>query len=329
MAAGVQYKVNPQFDFTTSPFLFSQWNSTRAVYGLAGSRCPFAPGCTGTLSERIFVLELNPASPKLYSKGMKPGTCHEAYHWSETQSPSFRMYEFPLYHLSACGNDLAQNYSSSMRARLDPMNRCLGLPSEIFHNLMAWVPSVCDPEKDYCTVPSGVQVDALPSIEFALQDGPRESLDLRVPLSMLVHGEEQAYCVVKQGSYQENCVNSTCITLGSAVLESMSVAVDLDRRRVGLLNLANIPGSRGAVETCTPNATCRGDQWLYIPSNTCTNPHCDTLFFYSLNTATMRCELHRALNFAIFATIICCLAVDFFNRRVLRKIKAGIVKPRG
>ena len=275
------------------------------------------------------MLELNPAAPKLYSNGFKSGTCHEEFHWSERQSASFSLYEFPLYHLSTCGNDLAQNYSSSIRARMDTMNRCLGLPEEMFNNLMAWVPSSCDPEKKYCTVPSEVDVSSLPSIEFSLQDGPREVLDLRIPLSRLVFGKENAYCVIKEGNFWDNCFNSTCITLGSAVLESMSVAVDLNRGRVGLMNPAGLPGGFGVMESCTKNASCVGDQWLYLPANTCVDPHCDTLFFYSLNRSTMRCELHPALNFAIFATIICCFAIDFANRRILRKIASAILKQRG
>ena len=120
-------------------------------------------------------------------------TSEEQVEWGEAQmwrANWITEHEFSLYHLSICGVDLMEAYSSQLRAEVVTGSACLFLPRSLWEYVMRWLGAECFHEEDSPRQPSCVlsgidpskDPHKLPPISFQLSEGGKL---LSIPLTSL------------------------------------------------------------------------------------------------------------------------------------------------
>lgn len=120
----------------------------RAVASAGGGGGDGGSNSNSSGAAGVFALDVEPGRGGELHLGAPAPSFAPSMRWSEAYplGPDGRTrHEFPMFHLSLCGNDLFSNYSSQWPALVDTGAACLTLPGEFFDMVMAWAPSECWP----------------------------------------------------------------------------------------------------------------------------------------------------------------------------------------
>ena len=96
------------------------------------------------------------------------------------------------------------------------------------------------------------------------------------------------------------------ISLGSRALLSLHSVFAMDSHQVAFANSGGVAASNA---TCVSSVRCVGQQTLDSTYNVCVDPSCSSYYFFSLHSASHRCELTSGFH-VLAALLIALLALS-------------------
>jgi hypothetical protein len=215
--------------------------------------------------------------------------------WAERYSTMTRInHHLQMYNLQVCNVSIFGEYSSSWDAVIDTGSACLGLPTEFFTNLMAWIPSNCSfrsNRKTICYLPESFNdTNSLPVLSFALEDSrentlhiPLKDLLLPVKLDRTDGLYKRRWCIAELSSMQSPSIardGFQKIIIGFQALKSFYTVLDWAESRSGLLKLNSSDSNFNNVNFgCVRRNQCQENQKYDLHSNSCTKNVCSLYLF--------------------------------------------------